>query len=672
MNQRRKNNMAKYCENCGAKLEETANFCASCGEKVKIEPEKQETGNEDAAFVYCPNCGKQVSKEFEFCTECGRTVKVNQKNSGLKDKKRFPKKMQMKASIVVIALLCATGIGFFAVNTMGKQDDSSQVLEEYKENYVVYLKDDEWYITDEKGDNIQITNDFYGDMKKETKEYYDSGEWVDEYLPYDPDGDWETYVPDYTWQEYWNSVASQYSPVVYTTICGKKKLLLYEDEVREESYGDEYAGGTGSVGSLYWRDMDNLDAEPTLIATDVWSYSVLDNGCISYIPYDRNTDYAEGGGPQERVYYNLATSEIIDSPVREENEIFIESSSDSKKLYIHKKDKDVLLDKDVMDFDDTAKEAGKIYYINEDRELYQCDEKGNQKKIADEVAWMSSAFTSGELYYATGVNEESNYYTSEDGQLFYYNGKKSKKLKEVNGSITQSDGMVALSGKREDIASGKAVCLISVNEKELLVVQDSVIESENDISGGMINEDRNEIYYGCDDGVMYAKIKNNKLVDVALCMDKKKMKLSDEQYISLGGVVDKDYWCVVDGSLYVNNEKIEDIDPRVNLSDAIVEVFDNKLYFDVDGFLAFYDFSKNEEIKISDNIYSKIIKNTGNVFYLKDYDGISHEDIANNPDYVDTDVVILDGVGVSDLYCYSRKGKEILLDTGVLKIAKIN
>ena len=49
------------CPNCGADLPEGAKFCLNCGEKVEIIPE---------GMVKCPDCGKIVPKG-KFCLECG-------------------------------------------------------------------------------------------------------------------------------------------------------------------------------------------------------------------------------------------------------------------------------------------------------------------------------------------------------------------------------------------------------------------------------------------------------------------------------------------------------------------------------------------------------------------------------------------------------------------------
>ncbi len=51
----------KYCQNCGAAMEEDSKFCTSCG--VKFDDE-----------LKCVNCGAAVERDSRFCTNCGHEL----------------------------------------------------------------------------------------------------------------------------------------------------------------------------------------------------------------------------------------------------------------------------------------------------------------------------------------------------------------------------------------------------------------------------------------------------------------------------------------------------------------------------------------------------------------------------------------------------------------------
>ncbi len=50
------------CEKCGAKVKEGAKFCPECGNKMEQEK------------VKCPECGAEVAKNAKFCPECGKKL----------------------------------------------------------------------------------------------------------------------------------------------------------------------------------------------------------------------------------------------------------------------------------------------------------------------------------------------------------------------------------------------------------------------------------------------------------------------------------------------------------------------------------------------------------------------------------------------------------------------
>jgi membrane protease subunit (stomatin/prohibitin family) len=58
----KKTEKAKYCSECGAKMDVKAKFCQECGAKQVSENS-------------CPNCGAKVNPNAKFCNECGSKLK---------------------------------------------------------------------------------------------------------------------------------------------------------------------------------------------------------------------------------------------------------------------------------------------------------------------------------------------------------------------------------------------------------------------------------------------------------------------------------------------------------------------------------------------------------------------------------------------------------------------
>jgi hypothetical protein len=54
-------NVAKYCQNCGAAADIGAKFCISCGAKFEDE-------------LRCPKCGTLIGEWDLFCTNCGNKL----------------------------------------------------------------------------------------------------------------------------------------------------------------------------------------------------------------------------------------------------------------------------------------------------------------------------------------------------------------------------------------------------------------------------------------------------------------------------------------------------------------------------------------------------------------------------------------------------------------------
>ena len=62
------------CPVCGAELAEHAKFCANCGAKVE-EPSPQVVEAEVVPSV-CPQCGAELEPKARFCIQCGAKVET--------------------------------------------------------------------------------------------------------------------------------------------------------------------------------------------------------------------------------------------------------------------------------------------------------------------------------------------------------------------------------------------------------------------------------------------------------------------------------------------------------------------------------------------------------------------------------------------------------------------
>lgn len=68
--------MSKYCDKCGAELNDNVKFCDKCGAEVKI------NNNSNAkptvgGVVICPHCGQTTPMGQNICEKCGNSVEDN-------------------------------------------------------------------------------------------------------------------------------------------------------------------------------------------------------------------------------------------------------------------------------------------------------------------------------------------------------------------------------------------------------------------------------------------------------------------------------------------------------------------------------------------------------------------------------------------------------------------
>lgn len=66
----------KFCQNCGAELNDAAKFCDKCGAKVGslAEPKKEEHKDDSDNFK-CPSCGGNLPSNSVVCPHCGMEIR---------------------------------------------------------------------------------------------------------------------------------------------------------------------------------------------------------------------------------------------------------------------------------------------------------------------------------------------------------------------------------------------------------------------------------------------------------------------------------------------------------------------------------------------------------------------------------------------------------------------
>ncbi|WP_432644851.1 zinc-ribbon domain-containing protein [Methanobrevibacter sp.] len=67
--------MSRFCDKCGAKINDTINFCDKCGAEVKTNNNNGNAGT--TCIVVCPYCGKNIPTGETFCSKCGGSLEDN-------------------------------------------------------------------------------------------------------------------------------------------------------------------------------------------------------------------------------------------------------------------------------------------------------------------------------------------------------------------------------------------------------------------------------------------------------------------------------------------------------------------------------------------------------------------------------------------------------------------
>ncbi|MBR4308094.1 MAG: zinc-ribbon domain-containing protein [Oscillospiraceae bacterium] len=320
--------------------------------------------------VFCPNCGEQTSTEFAFCQSCGAPIgeasgsekpSIVNKMKGLLDKALANKKILFGGIAVVVLIL------LISLFSGGKS----------KQNFALYIKDKEVY---------------YAELKNKPKAWE-----VTSKLTADTNDS----------NDFLSSIASNIEDHIKLSKDGK--TIIFPDKLE----------GTSSY-NLYFRKVEKKkDAEK--IDSEVIRYSMNENfSIITYLKgSDRNLYQATlGKDNKEKIASNVSSYFVSDNAKK----IYILDNEGNLYLKSGKKDKEKLCG-DVSSIVYVSENFKTVYFVK-DGDLYKQVGTKDKVKIDSDYSSILWVYESGEMYYTTFDEEESNY------TLHYYNGKKSFVISE--------------------------------------------------------------------------------------------------------------------------------------------------------------------------------------------------------------------------------------------------
>lgn len=327
------------CPKCNKKLSDDAKFCNDCGEQI-------------LKTIICPNCGKPTSTEVLFCQNCGVYVgeKSVEERPKLNSKKRKANKLPKKA--VVFGMIGVAAVAVIVLVAFLFSGGSKKS----KNNYALYLKDEELFFTD---------------FKKNSEEWQLTSRLID---------------TDDISESYLANEKKQFS--LFTDMSEDGKYIFFPDKM-EDDYGF----------NLYYKEVNKLGSEAIKVDSDITFYTV--NTAATLITYIK--------GDEDNLYqYKIKddTKEKIASDVAEFN-----VSDDGKKIVyrnyedsIYRKNANKEKEKvasNVSSFTYLTEDFSTVYYVKDDS-LYKQVEGKEKEKIAADVYSVLWTYDSGEIYYLKG------------------------------------------------------------------------------------------------------------------------------------------------------------------------------------------------------------------------------------------------------------------------------
>lgn len=339
------------CPNCQKKFKDGTVFCDACGTKL-----------EEVAQI-CPACGAKNSLKATSCQACGTSfVPESNAPSADKPRKKLPIKWIVAAAGAVVVVVV---LAIVLINVLGGDSGST------KYNYSLYLKDDEIMFSNLSDDPQQVTSRLISSSLSS---------WID--------------------ADQMEALGSALEGYCFVSDDGN--IIFYPDKM-----------DIGSDGyTIYYRELNDPNADPVKVATDVREYTVSDDAAIvTYLKgsddcllyrYDRKSDSTEKIG-----------SDVDDFKVSKDGKtVYYWSWDDEKKdkgsLYVNRVGEErEKIDSDMSEFVYMTEDAETVYYLKDDS-LYKKTESEDKEKIASDVASVLKVYESGEIYFLKSDTEEKS------------------------------------------------------------------------------------------------------------------------------------------------------------------------------------------------------------------------------------------------------------------------
>lgn len=372
------------CKNCGTNLDDDAVFCANCGtrvasetDEVQIAPDSQTTENviEESLPVNAEvtevslegplpvNADEMDSQAIapengnvgvKYCHNCGAQNSLEDSfcvecgaciNGSSIDniaKTNPKKKSNLKKNLVILgAVAVAIVVIILAGVTVSRIGGQDTLLYE-KEKSIFQLK---------KKEGVEIASNLYEDERT---------------------GVYETSI----------------------SVSEDNKILFYPRNINDDHYYD-----------LYWRKLNDVQAEGEKISSDVWKYSVLKNNNVILLSEDNKLMKYDFN---EKV---KIASDVSYFYISEDQKTILWISTEDGKVYKQdiglKKDKEKIASS-VEEIVYTSDNFDTIYYLTDDYDLYVMNNLKDKEKIESDVNIIKCLSSDGDIQFIYMKNDEED------------------------------------------------------------------------------------------------------------------------------------------------------------------------------------------------------------------------------------------------------------------------